>query len=624
LGGTISDEHGPIGKIPLRGRLRLIRESFRYVPPEKGDEFRYRDILYFTRYLLPLRWAVLASLILTFITSVLATALPLSGKWIIDYIFMKESIQPVLDSFTAHHLGFLVPAATAVLTSLPLLIATLAGISAARYLIGNELSLINYRINTEYAYRVKMAVFSRVIRYPISYFRSTRSGYLLARISSDTGALSGISGNFLQSIITSGTSLCVSATVLTSLSLPLTMFVILTVPVTVGISYGVLAYNRSFSLRMRESGLQVAADGQDLFGSIDLVKTHAAEERELNRYMRRNLDNISLNVASMLFGQATGGVQQAFSAIIRLVVMLYGGNLVLAGEMSIGSYMAFLAMYPQLTGAISSFLQMPLSLQWPAIAAGRVKELLLMTTEYEHDNPDKTLLVPEIRATGHIRCEHVSFAYEAGTPVLTDLSLDIRTGDRVGIVGPTGAGKTTFISLLLKFYRPQEGRIILDGYDYADLNPAWIRNQVAVVSQDLMIFHDTIMNNIRYSRPEAPDEEVIAAARSAGIHDEIIGFAEGYETIAGEKGSTLSGGQKQRIAIARALLRDAPIVILDEPTAHLDQETEELLVQEFLRICHDRTMIVITHRESLLRLVSRVYRVKDGRMGEIVGGQRIS
>ncbi len=587
-----------------------------HIPPEQGDTCRYRDILFFTRYLLPLKGVIIAASLLTFIHSVLGTVLPLSTKWIIDYIFLRESISPVLSSLSVHHLDFLIPAASAILTSLPLLIGTLAIVSICRYLIGSELSLINYRITTEYSYRVKMAVFSRVLQYPISYFRSTRSGYLLARINADVSGISGISGWFIQGVITSGISLVVSVLVLSSLSLHLTVFVIMTVPVPVTISYVIIRFQRSHTLRIRESGLQMAADGQEIVGSIDLIKTHAAEKRELQRYMKRNLENISLNIASMIFGQVTGGIVQACASMIRLAVMLYGGSLVLSGQLSIGSYTAFLAMYPQMSGAISSLLQVPLTLQGTAIAAGRVIELLNSATEYEHDDPEKSLLFPKNRATGHIRVEGISFEYEPDCPVLTDVSLEIRPGSRIALTGQTGGGKTTFINLLLKFFIPKEGRILIDGYDYADLNPGWIRTQIATVSQDLILFHDTIINNIRYSRPEADTREVMNVARAAGIHEEIIQLPDGYNTIVGEQGNRLSGGQKQRIAIARALLRDAPIMILDEPTAHLDHQTEDIIIKELLENCRERTIIVITHRESLLRLVDTVYQVEDGEIRE--------
>ncbi|MBF0526550.1 MAG: ABC transporter ATP-binding protein [Deltaproteobacteria bacterium] len=608
------DDHGPIGRIPIRGRFRLIRDSLSYVKPEKADEFRYRDILYFARYLYPLRGVIAVSLLLTFLTSALSAAFPLSGKWIVDYIFMKGSIQPIISALKDHHLGSLAPVAGRVLTSLPWLLAALMVIQAVKYLAGNELSLLNYRINTEYGYRVKMAVFSRVMRYPLSYFKSTRSGYLLARINSDAGGLSSVSGSFLNVIVTSSMSLVVSASVLITLSRPLTWFVVLSVPLTVVLSYYITKFHRSYQIRMRESGLRLSADGQDLINTIDLIKTHAAEERELARYAQATKENIALNIANMIFGQVTGGVRQALGYGVKLGVMLYGGSQVLDGRMTIGDYTAFLTMYPQLTGAITSFLQMPISMQHTAISAGRVKELLDLATEYEHEDPTRRLLYPKAVAAGDIRCEQVGFGYGDGAAVLTDVEMHIRPGERIALVGPTGSGKTTLINLLLKFYRPQSGHIYIDGYDSADLNPAWIREQIGLVSQDLMLFHDTIFNNIRYSRPEADEAEVMAAARSAGIHGEITAFPEGYDTVVGERGGKLSGGQKQRIAIARAFLRNAPIMILDEPTAHLDLATEAELLKEFVKICAGRTTIIITHRESLLHLADRVYELRQGRV----------
>lgn len=612
------DDDIPIGKIPLRGRLQLLRDALTYVKPEKEDEFRYRDILYFTSYLLPLRWAIAVSVMLTFLASLLATAMPLSSKWIIDYVFLKESIKPFIDSLSTHHLGFLAPVVEQLSHSLFLVIVVLVLVYVVAYFVSNEISLINYRINTEYGYRVKMDVFSRVMRYPITYFKSTRSGYLLARISSDTGNLNSVSSEFLQNIISSGTVLLVSASVLWSLSVPLTVFVVCTVPVTVLLSYYIVKFSRSYAIRMRDAGLQMSADGQDMISAIDLIKIHAAEDREIAKYEKVYRHNIALGIANMLFGQVTGGVQQAITLGIRLCVMLYGGSLVLTGKMSIGGYTAFLVMYPQLTGSITSFLQMPLSLQYTAISAGRVKELLCRATEFEHEDPSRKLIVPKLRAQGNIRCEHISFSYEEGAPVLTDLTIHIKEGERIGIIGTTGAGKTTFIHLLLKFYKPQSGNIFIDGYDVSDLNPTWIRDQVGLVSQELMLFHDTIFNNILYSKPEAGEDEIYRAARCAGIHDEIMKFPQGYATVVGERGSKLSGGQKQRIAIARAFLKDAPIIILDEPTAHLDLDTEKRLIDEFVKICEGRTTIIITHRDSLLHFADRIYEVRDGYFSEQV------
>lgn len=591
-----------------------MREAFTRVEHVPGSSFRYRDMLYFVRFLLPLKWVIAASLALTFVSSLLSTALPLSSKWIIDYLFLRQSIQPVIDALASVGLSFLIPAARSVLGSLPLLISGLAIISLVRYLISSGLAFVNYRISSEYEYRVRMAVFSRVLRYPLSCFKSTRSGYLLARISGDTGKLNMISSGFLQTIITSGAALAVSASVLISLSVPLTALVAVSVPVTVLVSFLALRYSRSHMLRKRESDLRISADGQDMISTIDLIKTHAAEEREIEKYDQAFRNNIALTIASMVFGHISGGMQKAIGHGFKLGIVLYGGTLVMGGRMSVGDYTAFIAMYPQFTGSLSNLFQLPLTLQQTAIAAGSVKELLTVSTECEHEDPGRTLITPAAGARGDIRYDHVYFAYEEDKAVLTDITLDISAGERIGIAGATGAGKTTLVHLLLKFYRPRSGSIFIDDYNLSDLNPSWVREHIALVSQEIMLFHDTIFNNILYSKPDAGKDDVYAAAQSAGIHDEILRFPRRYDTMVGERGGKLSGGQKQRIAIARALLRNSPMIILDEPTSHLDLATEQKLVGEFLRICQGRTTIIITHRESLLQLANRVFEIRNGRL----------
>ncbi len=607
-----ADDIGPIAKIPIRGRLGMIKDSMTYIPVQKGEEYKYRDIFYFTRYLTPLIRPITISLILSFFLSLFSTALPLSSKLLIDYIFMGESIEPIIDTLNIHHLSILIPVVDLTLRSLPALLIVLVFIEVIKYFITNEYSLINYRINTEYNYRVKMAVFSRVLRYPISYFRSTRSGYLLARISSDTASLNTISSTFLQGIISSGTSLVVTFLILTSLSFPLTLLVLFSVPLTVIISYWMVKINRSYNIRGRESALTISSDGQDLINAIDIIKTHASEKRELDRYADRLKENISLSIAVMLFGQLTGIVQRSVKSGFLLLVMLGGGSMVIAKQMSIGDYTAFIALYPQLTGAITFFFQLPISLQSTAIASGRVRELLEMATEEDSGDPDHPLIEPDMPLKGEIFVDRIQFSYDQKTPVLSDLSLKIEPGEKIAITGPTGAGKTTLIHLLLRFAHPDSGRILIDGYDLKTLHPQWLRQQVAVVSQDLFLFHDTILNNIRYSKPDANDEEVMLAARKAGLHNEIMTFPDGYDTTVGERGGKISGGQKQRLSIARALLRNSPVMILDEPTAHLDPETEEKLIQEFLSIGQGKTMIIITHREQLARSVDRVYSLRDG------------
>ncbi|WP_243668850.1 ATP-binding cassette domain-containing protein [Methanoculleus chikugoensis] len=218
---------------------------------------------------------------------------------------------------------------------------------------------------------------------------------------------------------------------------------------------------------------------------------------------------------------------------------------------------------------------------------------------------------------GRIEFSGVRFGYTESEPVLADVTFVAHPGEVVAVVGRTGAGKTTLANLILRAFAPQEGTITLDGRDLASLDPRWLRRQVSLVSQDLFLFHTTIEENIRYSRPEATFEEVVKAARKAQIHDEIMGgFPDGYRTIVGERGTQLSVGQRQRVAIARAFLKDAPILILDEPTSALDMQTEEQICRTLRLLVRNRTTILITHRPSLLTLADRVLAVEGGRVRE--------
>jgi len=286
---------------------------------------------------------------------------------------------------------------------------------------------------------------------------------------------------------------------------------------------------------------------------------------------------------------------------------------VLAGQLTVGSVLVFVAYVTSLQEQLKSLPHIYGSLQAATGSIDRVMEVLGAQREVT-DRPGARLLPPSAR--GHIRLEGVCVGYEPHRPVLHDLWLDIPPGQMLAIVGPTGAGKSTLVSLVPRFLDPWSGRVLVDGHDVRDVQLTSLRAQIAVVLQEPFLFPLSIADNIAYGRPNATLAEIEAAARAAEAHSFIARLPDGYQTVVGERGATLSGGERQRLAIARALLKDAPILILDEPTSALDAETEDQLLQAMERLTTGRTTLLIAHRLSTVRHADRIVVLAAGRVAE--------
>jgi ATP-binding cassette subfamily B protein/subfamily B ATP-binding cassette protein MsbA len=296
----------------------------------------------------------------------------------------------------------------------------------------------------------------------------------------------------------------------------------------------------------------------------------------------------------------------------RGLVLYAGARQVMAGTLTVGGLLVFLAYLGTLQDQIGQFAGIYAKLQGARARIDRVTEVLDAEPEVR-DRPGVPPLPP---ARGHMRIEEVTFAYEPGRPVLKDVSLEARPGEVVALVGHTGAGKTTLASLVPRFFDPDRGRVTIDGHDLREVQLKSLREQVSLVLQESFLFPITLAENIAYGRPHASQEEIVQAAKAANAHPFIERLPEGYDTPVGERGATLSGGERQRIAIARALLKDAPILILDEPTSALDAETEALLLQALDRLMAGRTTLIIAHRLSTIRNADRVFVLDHGELVE--------
>jgi subfamily B ATP-binding cassette protein MsbA len=302
---------------------------------------------------------------------------------------------------------------------------------------------------------------------------------------------------------------------------------------------------------------------------------------------------------------------------LLLIIMIVGAADIQAGRMTLGDYVTFLSYIVFLSGAVNTLFYTYLTFQPVFASMDRLKEMFSIAPEFEWEERDRPLQKPE-RVRGEVRFEHVSFAYEDDkAPVLRDVSFEVQPGETIALVGHSGAGKSTLVSLLLKLYVPKSGRITLDGNDLNELNHAWLRQQISIVSQDIFLFNDTIENNIKYGRTDATHEDVVAAAKKAHIHPFIESLPQGYETLIGERGTKLSVGQRQRVSIARAFLKNTPIVILDEPTSAIDPETEMHLKESLGELMHGKTTFIISHRMSLTEIADRVIAIEDGQVSQI-------
>jgi ATP-binding cassette subfamily B protein/subfamily B ATP-binding cassette protein MsbA len=297
-------------------------------------------------------------------------------------------------------------------------------------------------------------------------------------------------------------------------------------------------------------------------------------------------------------------------------VLYFGGQRVLSGALSVGSLLVFLAYVRSMMSASRGLLGIYGSLKATEASIDRVLEVL-DAGEGIWDAPGaKPLPTPPTGVRGHVRLEGVTFGYEPGRPVLRDLTLDVSQGETIALVGSTGAGKSTLVSLIPRFFDPWEGRVSLDGVDARSVQLASLRAQVSLVLQEPFLLPLTVAENIAYGCPGASRNEIVAAAAAANADEFIRQLPDGYDTVLGERGATMSGGQRQRLAIARALLKNAPVLILDEPTSALDAETEALVLEALERLMKGRTTLIIAHRLSTIRNADRIVVLDDGAIVE--------
>jgi ATP-binding cassette subfamily B protein len=464
---------------------------------------------------------------------------------------------------------------------------------------------------------IRNAVYDRVIRMEPAFFEVTRTGEVLSRLTTDTTVVQSISGVGLSMALRSTISLIGGLIMLVLTSPRMAAYTLVGIASVVIPVIVVGRYIRRLSRQSQDRVADTSGLAGETLNAMQTVQSFTLEDMQVRRYAEAVGRSFATAVRRIRMNAALIAVAFVLVFAMLTLFLWMGSRAVLAGEMTGGQLGQFL-MYAFFVGSAAT----ALSSLWGEIqrAAGAMERISeLLAAEPAIRAPADPQVIPG-RARGRLRFEHVTFSYPSRpeSRPLDDFSLEILPGETVAIVGPSGAGKSTSFQLLLRFYDLLSGRILVDDIDIARLDPRALRRQIGLVPQDTVLFGESALENIRYGRPEASDQEVEEAARLAAADDFIRALPQGYGTYLGERGTRLSGGQRQRIAIARAILKDPPILLLDEATSSLDAESERLVQAALESLMRDRTTLVIAHRLATVKKVDRIVVMNHGRI-EAVG-----
>jgi ABC-type multidrug transport system fused ATPase/permease subunit len=542
-------------------------------------------------YLRPYRWSFLISLVALLFSSLSGLAFPwLTGKMVDAATSAARGEMGGLNQLA------LILMAALVVQAILSYIRTYFLSSASEHLLAD----------------IRYDIYSKIIRLPMSFHNRTRVGELTSRLTSDIGQLQMVMTTTASELLRQSVTL-VGCIILVAYTSPrLTSLILIVVPliVVMALVFGRMVRKKSRQVQDLYAGLNTIAE--ETLQGINVVKGYTAEKRESERY-RKNLRDI-ISIALTL-----ARVRGAFVAFIFFVllssitgVIWYGGHLVQEGSLTLGALTSFVLYAIFVGGAMGSFADLYGSLQSGLGASERVRELLLEPNESTVEE------VSGLRLRGDVAMEDIRFAYASrpDAEVLKGLTFDVPAGSSIALVGPSGAGKSTIAGILMRFYEPTSGRLIVDGRDATEYSLIDFRSAIAIVPQDVLLFGGTIEENIAYGAPDASHESVRQAAAIANAADFIESFPDGYQTVVGERGVQLSGGQRQRIAIARAVIKNPSILILDEATSSLDSESESLVQEALDRVMKNRTTFIIAHRLSTIRNADRVAVIRNGAINE--------
>ena len=567
----------------MRGRISAATEK---------PKDRKKVLIRLWGYLFQHKWMIAAALLLTFVSNLLALLGPLLSGLAIDYIGVGpgEANFPMVFWYCGLMLVFYIVS------------------SGLSYI----LSVLMVKLSQKIVYQMRKDLFDKLIELPVRFFDSHQTGDIISRISYDIDTVNASLSNDLLQIATSVITVVGSLIMMLMISPTLVLVFVVTIPVSIFFTKYMTGRVRPLFRRRSAKLGELNGFVEEVISGQKTTKAYHQEETMIGRFDVKNGDAVDAYYDADYYGSMVGPSVNFINNLSLALISVFGALLYLAGSLTPGNLSSFVLYSRKFSGPINEMANIISELQSACAAAERVFRLI--DEEPEPTDVPGAFVLPE--TAGDVRMEHIRFGYDPEKIIIHDLNLHAKPGSLVAIVGPTGAGKTTIINLLMRFYDPQSGTIRMDGHDSREITRKSLRAAYTMVLQDTWLFYGTIYENIAFSRPDATREEVIEAAKAARIHRFITQLPDGYDTIISGDGMNISQGQKQMLTIARAMLSDAKMLILDEATSNVDTRTEQQIQAAMRNLMKGRTCFVIAHRLSTIQNADEILVVQQGEIVE--------
>jgi ATP-binding cassette subfamily B protein len=552
--------------IELRSRAgrRLAWRSLEFIAPYKG--------------------AVIAIVALALVLSVVGAADPLVLKYLFDSLGRGER-RPLL-----------------------IALAALMGIEITRAVIGAESSVLTWRVRLGVDYTLRERILGKLTTATVDYHQAEGVGGTTNKVNQSIAAFVAAFADVAFNVLPTVAYLAISIVAMVRMEWRLAIAVLLFTPLPALIGARAAGEQTDRERLLMEKWTKLYSRLNEVLAGIRTVKLFAMEDAERRRFLHGQREGNEIVLRGVVIDARSGAVRAFAASLARITAIGLGGWFVLTGRITVGALIAFLGYIGGLFGPVQGLTNTYQTLRKAAVALEAIFGIL----DSDQEIPDLPGAEDVEDLIGDVRFHNVTFAYPGAAPVVTSFNLHVRPGETVALVGPSGSGKTTLMNLLLRLHPLQSGSIALDGRDIRSYTARSLRRQIAFVSQDIHLFNDTVRANIAYAVPNATDAMIEDAARSADAHEFIMSLPNGYDTVIGDRGGRLSGGQRQRLALARALLKDAPVLVLDEATSALDAMSESVVQDALARLRSDRTTFVVAHRLSTVVDADRIVVLKDG------------